>query len=61
MRLLPDLLPPPTADAEAALGGVVFAIRRGEDGQKLVHVRVGFRDPARSATGSTSVTAERSG
>ena len=41
MRLLPDLLPPPPVDAEAPLGGVVFAIRRGEDGQKLVHVRVG--------------------
>jgi ribosomal protection tetracycline resistance protein len=41
MRLLPDLLPTPPADAEAPLGGVVFAIRRGEDGQKLVHVRVG--------------------
>jgi ribosomal protection tetracycline resistance protein len=40
MRMLPDLLPPPTADAEGALGGLVFAIRRGEDGQKLVHVRI---------------------
>jgi ribosomal protection tetracycline resistance protein len=42
MRLLPDLLPPPPADAEAALGGVVFAMRRGgQNGQKLVHVRMG--------------------
>ena len=41
MRLLPDLLPPPPADVDAPLGGVVFAIRRGDDGEKLVQVRVG--------------------
>ena len=41
MRLLPTLLPPPPADPDAALGGVVFAIRRGDDGGKLVHLRVG--------------------
>ena len=41
MRLLPTLLPLPPADLGAPLGGVVFAIRRGDDGAKLVHVRVG--------------------
>jgi ribosomal protection tetracycline resistance protein len=40
MALLPLLLPPPAADPTAPLGGVVFAIRRGDRGGKLVHVRV---------------------
>lgn len=40
MRWLPDLLPPPETDPEASLSGVVFAIRRGDDGEKLVHLRL---------------------
>src|SRR6185503_16475548 len=40
MRLLPDLLPPPVADSEGPLAGMVFAIRRGDAGEKLVQLRV---------------------
>jgi ribosomal protection tetracycline resistance protein len=40
MRLLPDLLAPPVADPEGPLAGVVFAIRRGDAGEKLVQLRV---------------------
>jgi ribosomal protection tetracycline resistance protein len=40
MRLLPTLLPPPRPEADAELRGLVFTIRRGDAGEKLVHVRL---------------------
>ncbi len=40
MRLLPDLLPPPPPDPAHPSAGVVFAIRRGDAGEKLVQLRV---------------------
>ncbi|HEU5000329.1 MAG TPA: translation factor GTPase family protein [Lapillicoccus sp.] len=40
MDLLPVLLPPPPADPDGPACGVVFTIRRGDDGEKLVHVRL---------------------
>jgi ribosomal protection tetracycline resistance protein len=41
MGLLPVLLAPPPGKADGPASGAVFTIRRGDDGEKLVHVRLG--------------------